>query len=61
MAADKPTENPFQISYAENPHMGGFDVMLQVGNLKSKEECEQFGEALSRWMTEEGGWRSRVQ
>lgn len=54
-------ENPFQISYAKNEIMGGYDVMLQVGALKDEEEAKAFGEALSEWMTQEGGWKQHVQ
>lgn len=55
------TENPFKIAFAENPAMGGYDVMLQVGGLKDKDEAKKFADVLADWMTEEGGWKKKVQ
>lgn len=53
--------NPFKIDIAQNFAMGGYDLMLQVGGLKDEKEAKQFADVLAEWMTETGGWKSRVQ
>lgn len=54
-------KNPFKIEFAKNTQMGGYDVILQVGALKDEKEAKQFADVLAEWMTEDGGWKARVQ
>lgn len=61
MANEKQSTNPFRIDIAENEVMGGYDVMLSVGALKDKQEAERFAEILADWMTQESGWKARIQ
>lgn len=55
--------HPFKIEIAQNGQMGRFDVLLQVGGLKDKEQALQFAEMLAQWMTDNGqiGWIQRAQ
>lgn len=54
-------ENPFKIDIAENKPMKAWDLVLQVGGLKTEKQAKQFADALSDWLIEESGWKSRVQ
>ena len=42
--------NPYRIDIAENSQMGGYDVCLQVGALKSEKQAKEFADLLNEWM-----------
>jgi hypothetical protein len=54
------TTNPFQISVPFNQQMKCHELHLQVGNLSEK-EARLLADALSEWLTEESGWKAKVQ
>jgi hypothetical protein len=55
------SENPFKIDLMPNEKMGCFDVCLQVGGLKDRQEAERFAKILAEWLAGESGWIERVQ
>jgi hypothetical protein len=59
----KEPTNPFQIQIGHNPQMGCFEIMLQVGNIKSKKDAEAFADVLRDWMIQDSdtAWAKRVQ
>jgi hypothetical protein len=38
-----PTNNPIVVSVAPNPAMGAWDLAIDIGNFKSKEDAEKLG------------------
>lgn len=57
------SKHPFAISMDENELMGCYDVFLQIGGARTKEEAERIAKLLSEFMVEgeRGGWVRRVQ
>lgn len=55
------SENPFEIRIAENEVMDCWDIQLNVGGCKSEDEAKAMADALAGWLTEESGWKARVQ
>ena len=53
--------SPFKIDIARNDPMDAYDVVLQVGGLKDRNEAQQFADALAEWMKGESGWAEKIQ
>lgn len=54
------SKNSFQISIPYNHMMRCHELHLEVGNL-NEHEAKLLAEALSDWLIEESGWKSKVQ
>jgi hypothetical protein len=54
-------KNPFKIEMTENEAMGAWEIVLQVGGFKTKQEAEESAKVLAEFMAGGGGWTGRVQ
>lgn len=54
-------KNPFKIEMTENKVMGAWEIVLQVGGFKTKQEAEQSAKVLAEFMADGNGWSERVQ
>jgi len=53
--------HPFQVSLTENVEMGAWELLLQIGDFKTKKDAEEAAKYLSEFVEGETGWKSRVQ
>lgn len=55
------SKHPFAIAMQENEQMGTYDVILQIGGARTKEEAERIAKVLAEFMGDGEGWFRRVQ
>lgn len=52
--------HPFKIDFTENLDMHAFDVRLQIGEFKDKEEARLFADTLTNWLVGKSGWKMKA-
>ena len=54
-------KQPFQVAIAPNQEMKAWDLAVQIGGFKTKQEAEHVAKLLAEFIEGESGWSARVQ